>query len=295
MGIFQYLGLVQSKRKGGQGKGSVENNELSAATKADGKVPQIPVLAVIGSTGVGKSSLCNTLAGKDHDDEGFPVGHGAAACTNDTTDKAVYFRGKETRPVILIDTPGLNHEEVGADNYNLVQEVECLKRVGRVNTFLLVINGSNPRFDKSLINTLENYRRQFGEKFLETNGVLAVTNWSLSEGLKGRRGKRNRNEILKTDELNKSLKDHGFIGGNAVVPVVFIDALYDHWSVKQRHKLKNEMNELWGNLRKYPALSCNDINAVTVEDDLVAEADNWAIWRLTEERKKQMGLNQGQT
>ena len=51
-------------------------------------------VVVIGSTGTGKSSLCNILAGKSHDDDVFPVSAEMASCTNKTTGKTVEWRGR---------------------------------------------------------------------------------------------------------------------------------------------------------------------------------------------------------
>ena len=49
---------------------------LSAATPAVGKGLKDLVMAVIGTEGTGKSSLCNTFVGKAPDDEKLPVRNG---------------------------------------------------------------------------------------------------------------------------------------------------------------------------------------------------------------------------
>jgi predicted GTPase len=48
--------------------------------------------------------------------------------------------------VCLIDTPGLGDSE-GRDGEHIASMVAELKKVGSVNTFLIVLNGQNPRFD----------------------------------------------------------------------------------------------------------------------------------------------------
>ena len=52
-------------------------------------------MVVIGKTGVGKSSLCNILAGKEHDDDEFPSSDSMDPVTNYTTGKKVMWRGEE--------------------------------------------------------------------------------------------------------------------------------------------------------------------------------------------------------
>ena len=51
-------------------------------------------LVVIGATGTGKSTLCNILAGRKHDDDSlFPVSGDMSSCTNKTTAKDLHWRG----------------------------------------------------------------------------------------------------------------------------------------------------------------------------------------------------------
>ena len=56
-------------------------------------------MAVIGSAGAGKSSLCNIFAGKRHDDDTFPVGDELTSCTYTTS-------GKTGTNCIKIGLPG---------------------------------------------------------------------------------------------------------------------------------------------------------------------------------------------
>ena len=59
-------------------------------------------VCVIGSTGAGKSALCNLLAGANL----YPVSDSISSCTYQTTAKQVNWRGNDAS-VTLIDTPGI--------------------------------------------------------------------------------------------------------------------------------------------------------------------------------------------
>ena len=68
-------------------------------------------LCVIGSTGVGKSSLCNLLSGSSGPEggcdapKGFDISGGIDACTQQTVTGVHGWLGTG-EPVKLIDTPG---------------------------------------------------------------------------------------------------------------------------------------------------------------------------------------------
>jgi small GTP-binding protein len=61
-------------------------------------------IVVIGSTGVGKSSLLNTLCGSKENE--FYVSASGQSVTNETTSKIFKWRNSENK-VRLVDTPGL--------------------------------------------------------------------------------------------------------------------------------------------------------------------------------------------
>ena len=137
-------------------------------------------LVVIGATGTGKSTLCNILAGRKHDDDSlFPVSGDMSSCTNKTTAKDLHWRGiRNDLPFTLVDTPGLNDPTPGKDSLNIAEMAEELKKMKHVNVFLIVFNGSNPRFDHSLIAMIKIFQGMFGSEFLVKNTVFEFTNWA---------------------------------------------------------------------------------------------------------------------
>lgn len=73
-----------------------------------------PRIAVIGSTGVGKSSTINALFGA-----GLPVSH-TEACTSDAVELTVdVFADSDARKLIVYDMPGLG-EDIDADQQHIV-------------------------------------------------------------------------------------------------------------------------------------------------------------------------------
>ena len=75
-----------------------------------GHIPK-KTMIVIGPTGVGKSTLCNIIAGKDPEDNSiFPISESGESCTNKTSSTKIEWRGTGGFPVTLIDTPRLFFE-----------------------------------------------------------------------------------------------------------------------------------------------------------------------------------------
>ena len=73
----------------------VEQVQEAEEVETEKTAPMLKNMVVIGKTGVGKSSLCNVLAGKDPDDTEFPASDSMDPVTNVTTGKEVLWRGKQ--------------------------------------------------------------------------------------------------------------------------------------------------------------------------------------------------------
>merc|ERR1712126_47618 len=230
-------------------------------------------LLVIGATGTGKSTLCNVLAGRKHDDGSlFPVSDAMSSCTNKTTAKNLLWRGIRDLPFTLVDTPGLNDPEPGRDSLNIAEMTEELKKMKHVNVFLIVFNGSNPRFDHSLIAILKIFQGMFGNEFLKQNTVFEFTNWAHDRKSKRRRGI-TKNEDYWKDELNKKLRE--LVGCSSDIPAVFIDACHDPEDEEEVDTFQREMSKLQSYLQTFPPYECKDFKAVKTElDKMAAEKEN---------------------
>jgi len=226
-------------------------------------------LVVIGSTGTGKSSICNVLAGRKHDDKDyFPASGAMESCTNKTTAKRVNWRGNPALSFTLIDTPGLNDPEPGKDSLNIAEMADELKKMQHINVFLIVFNGSNPRFDNSLIAMIRIFQNMFGREFVEKNTVFEFSNWAHDKKSVRRRGTE-KNESHWIAELNKRLRE--LVGSQGDVPAVFIDSLYDEEDDQEINKFEEEMDKLKKYLTTFPPYSCEGFEAVKTQLDQAEE------------------------
>ena len=101
-------------------------------------------MIVVGETGVGKSSFCNTLVGKYHGAKLFPVGTKRVAVTNKTTVVDECFKGNQDRPIRVIDTPGFNDSgdtlsELQKDTEITTELIAKLGDVNSVHMFVLLM------------------------------------------------------------------------------------------------------------------------------------------------------------
>ena len=99
---------------------------------------QLPRLVMIGPSGTGKSSTCNSLCGSF---DKYPASSAASSMTFKTTVYPVKWFGRDDEEGLnLIDTPGLGDSE-GRDAHHIENMVSELKRLKFVNGFLIVFNG----------------------------------------------------------------------------------------------------------------------------------------------------------
>jgi predicted GTPase len=93
-----------------------ENKEIAAKVSEE-DLP-LPHIIILGSTGVGKSSLANVLIGEDPTctDCTFPVCSGADSCTKDTTYAAKPWLGSG-EVFTVVDTPGFGDSDKEDSGY----------------------------------------------------------------------------------------------------------------------------------------------------------------------------------
>ena len=98
----------------------------------------------------------------------FGVGHTVNSHTDKISWMVGHYLGDPANPLItIIDTPGTgDNPESGKyrDCEHGIALVELVKRIGSINAFLVLIKGTNPRFDSFLEQLLKMYESIFGKE-----------------------------------------------------------------------------------------------------------------------------------
>eukprot|EP01017_Pseudomicrothorax_dubius_P021890 TRINITY_DN2354_c0_g1_i4.p1 TRINITY_DN2354_c0_g1~~TRINITY_DN2354_c0_g1_i4.p1 ORF type:complete len:387 (+),score=92.02 TRINITY_DN2354_c0_g1_i4:99-1163(+) len=175
-------------------------------------------MALIGETGVGKSLLGNRLVGR----EVFRVGHSAKSETTETTcADGSLFGLLDGQSISVLDSPGYNDHE-GRDEVHNIQLINELKSRKKINGFLLVLNGSQPRLNRGTWMLLDLLDEQFPE-FWE-NTVIIVNFWSNSEVDREKRKKFGLQEAERREDISNQLKSTYEM--KKIPEIFFIDAAY---------------------------------------------------------------------
>lgn len=166
---------------------------------------------VLGSTGSGKSALCNTLIG-DNECTSFGENEKIDSYTMKPEPVKVQWFDKELKEnkgkkeeFLLIDTPGLN-DSYDNDSKNIEVLVDHLKdKIVTVNCFILVLNSQTPRLDEPMKSMLKLLGKIFTNEFLK-HTVVVFTRWAYDENSILRRKAAKENEETKASELNNELR-----------------------------------------------------------------------------------------
>jgi len=156
-------------------------------TKAGLLPDEPPRLVFVGCTGSGKSSLCTALTGQEKGKSTFKLGKGAQSETYECkSEEHWWFGDEEEGKFLCVDTPGLNDSE-GRDEEHISGIIEKMKKLDYVSCIVLVLNGTEPRFHKSLQDVIAKFEEAFcsqrgtqHENFYD-NLIVCFQRWKLSE------------------------------------------------------------------------------------------------------------------
>ena len=118
-----------------------------------------------------------------------------------------------------------------------------LKKNSEVHVFAIVLNGSNPRFDKERKEMVRKFKQIFGDAFLDKNTVFIITNWHYDESSCAKRLRIGQSEVSRSSDINKTLRDN-FGVRNPKVPVIFLDVQYQKEESEEKRQFQEGLDEL---------------------------------------------------
>jgi len=244
---------------------------------------------VIGKTGTGKSSLCNVISGHSHDADVFDVSS-APTSKQETQIADVFFDNQRSKLISLIDTFGFDDPKKDNDAQIVADLVSKLKNnVDFVNTFIIAVNGQNPRLDGSLLAMIKIFEAMFGVEFWGQT-VIVFTRLPMDQKSVRRREKitQKKDDEIFGDYIRAV--ENKFPNGTGLEHMI-IDACYDTEDIDGTGKeaFQKAMNKLWEKIHLSTELGTEKVEVVKSESqmlkDLIAKRDD-EIRKKTEESKK---------
>lgn len=236
-----------------------------------------PKVLILGSTGSGKSSLCNSLIG-DISNQTFKESSKLSSFTLSPYVKQVKWFDSSSE-FILIDTPGMNDSE-GNDSKYFSVIVDVLKQeVKTLNAFVIVLNSSNPRLDDSLKSMLKMFSSSFGLDFLKQT-IIVYTRWSYDERTEKIRNENGENEEEKEREVNEvlsSLLSYSIVDSNINIRCYFIDNSYNKTEIKsissseELDRFDMTLTRIKKKILSFPLYFCDKIKKQVSEKDVLKQ------------------------
>ncbi|KAL6053857.1 hypothetical protein QOT17_017718 [Balamuthia mandrillaris] len=134
----------------------------------------------LSSTGVGKSTLGNTITGHNH----FNVSSDPSSETKETIGKDGVFKGL---PIHFIDSPGINDSD-GMDSQHIHKLVVYLRSLQAIHGVLIALNYQDPRLSSSLKDMLKLFCYIFrSSQFPRSVGFIFTHSFRTREEVKQRK------------------------------------------------------------------------------------------------------------
>ena len=195
----------------------------------------LPHIVIIGSTGVGKSSIANVLIGEDPtcEDCTFPVCDDIShSCTKNTNYAVKPWLGGDGQIFTVVDTPGFGDSEQ-EDSVLIDEMMTVLKEtVKSASVLFLILDGSVDRFSDNLQQMIREMRALFGDNMWD-NMLIGVSKWSYSASEVEQRNKtciftptKCRDENAFSTAMMSAMEEKFHVGRN--LSFAFIDSWAKH-------------------------------------------------------------------
>ena len=176
-----------------------------------------------------ESTMCPSTHKLKYTGHEFGVGHGENSHTDKTSWMVGHYLGDPANPLItIIDTPGTgDNPENGKsrDCEHAIALAEGVKRIGSIDAFMVLVRGTNPRFDSFLEQQLKMYESIFG-KAMWDNTIIEFTYWKHNRNdIRDRKRKRRTNTTIHHETWNSEFQQKFKL--EQEISSVFVDPVYE--------------------------------------------------------------------
>lgn len=231
-----------------------------------------PRIVILGSVGVGKSSLANVLVGRDKNYNGrsfnngcFKVSTGLDSITKQTCADQGYWKGNTTGPrFTVIDTPGFG-DKLLEEEKTIENLVTTLRdQIKYVHVFIIAFKQTDNRMTHSLRTMISLFEKMFGRKFWD-NAILEATHWNHGEDAERIRMESDPpiTQEFWTSEFNRILRKEYELTRD--LGSVFIDTFHHKHDLHETEVFRNETQTLLDYARSRQPFECKDIEIALTE------------------------------